>query len=608
MESTKTKKYTMAQGLGFMLQRAMRYRARTIFYCLLIAAAQLLTNLTELYVVPSIISMIERRVSVQILLGAIAAFTLALFALKWLGKYVEILILPSQIEVRTGIIAEISRKGCCLSYPSTLEPTVKRLMEQALSNTDSNAAASENIWSTLTSLLVSLSGFVVYLILLRNMDPLLLLIVLLTATVSFLFHRSTQQWEYLHRKEEGAHERALRYVQEQMFSTKLAKDIRIFGLGSWLQDVSQRAAALYLAFLHRRERRYIAVCAADFLLTVARSGLAYFYLIRMTLRQGLPVSDFLLYFSAVSGFTTWITGIMRDFSTLRHECMEINQIQEYLDYPEVFRFSGGKPIPHTDRWELRLEDVSFRYPGADRDTIHHMNLTVHAGEKLAVVGLNGAGKTTLVKLLCGFFDPDQGRVLLNGQDIREFNRQDYYALLSAVFQDFSVLDSTLAENVSQVPMGADRERVLQCLEKAGLSQAVADMPKGIDTHIGRKVYLDGTELSGGQLQRLMLARALYKDGPILVLDEPTAALDPLAENDIYQKYSAMTQGKTSLFISHRLASTQFCDRILYLEDGRIAEEGTHTDLLAKGGGYAKLFTVQSQYYQEGSEPHVQENL
>ena len=192
-------------------------------------------------------------------------------------------------------------------------------------------------------------------------------------------------------------------------------------------------------------------------------------------------------------------------------------------------------------------------------------------------------------------------MLLNGEDIKDFNRREYYGLFSAVFQEFSILDVTVAENIAQTSTQIDYEKVRDCVEKAGLTKTIAELPDGLDTHVGREVYLDGVLFSGGQTQRLMLARALYKDAPILMLDEPTAALDPIAENDIYLKYNSMTAGKTSVFISHRLASTRFCDRIIFIADGRVAEEGTHESLLAMGGAYAKLFEVQSRYYQEGKE-------
>ena len=331
------------------------------------------------------------------------------------------------------------------------------------------------------------------------------------------------------------------------------------------------------------------------------AGIAYIYLINMALNEGLSVSEFLLYFTAVTTFTSWVMGILQEMSALHKESLDISRLREFLDYPEPFKFENGEEIPAAENYELKLVNVSFRYPGAETDTIHGLNLTVRPGEKLAIVGLNGAGKTTLVKLLCGLIDPTEGAVLLNGKDIRDFNRKSYYDLFSAVFQEFSVLDVTVAEQIAQTTVNIDYDKIADCVEKAGLTSTIEKLPKGLETHIGREVHLDGVLFSGGQTQRLMLARALYKNGPILLLDEPTAALDPIAENDIYMKYSEMTSGKTSLFISHRLASTRFCDRIIFVADGGIKEEGTHESLLALGGEYANLFEVQSRYYQEGKE-------
>ena len=332
---------------------------------------------------------------------------------------------------------------------------------------------------------------------------------------------------------------------------------------------------------------------------MARNGIAYAYLIHMAIYDDLSVPQFILYFTAVSTFTTWVMGILQQATKLHKESLDISQVREFLYYPEPFKFDEGENIPNADTYELELENVSFRYPGTEKDIIHDLNLTVHPGEKLAIVGLNGAGKTTLVKLLCGFYDPTEGRVLLNGQDIRDFNRKQYYELFSAVFQEFSILDTTIAQCVAQSVDNIDTQKVNDCIEKAGLMETVKKFPAGLETHIGREVYLDGVMLSGGQTQRLMLARALYKDGFILVLDEPTAALDPIAENDIYMKYNEMTAGKISVFISHRLASTRFCDRIILLENGQITETGTHDELLAQNGQYAYMFGVQAKYYKEG---------
>lgn len=250
-------------------------------------------------------------------------------------------------------------------------------------------------------------------------------------------------------------------------------------------------------------------------------------------------------------------------------------------------------------YTIELRDVSFGYGGST--VFSHLNLTIHQGEKLAVVGLNGAGKTTLVKLICGFYDPDEGAVLLNGVDIRGYNRRDYYKLIAGVFQDFSVIASSVAVNVAQDAKELDMEKVRDCIEKAGLKKKVESLPRQYETLLDRDVHRGAVELSGGELQRLMLARLLYKDSPIVVLDEPTAALDPIAESDIYQRYNELTRGKSAVFISHRLASTRFCDRILLIEDGGIAEEGTHEELLKNGKRYTQLFELQSRYYQENGQ-------
>ena len=275
-------------------------------------------------------------------------------------------------------------------------------------------------------------------------------------------------------------------------------------------------------------------------------------------------------------------------------------MREFLEYPEPFCFEAGEPLSPNPQgnYALTLEDVSFRYPEAKKDTLSHISLTLRPGEKLAIVGLNGAGKTTLIRLLCGLLDPTSGRVLLNGQDIRRYNRRDYYRLFSAVFQDFSVLAASVAENVAQRIEGVDMARVRRCVELAGIKEKIESLPQGYDTKLGRAVYEDAPELSGGEQQRLMLARALYKDAPIILLDEPTAALDPLAESDMYRRYNDLTRGRSAVYISHRLASTRFCDRILLLRDGGVAEEGTHDQLMARNGEYAALFQVQAQYYQK----------
>ena len=594
-------KYTVPQNVWWMVKIAWRTRKRVLVFCVLTAALEILYNLSQLYIAPEILRRVEEHAGMETLLGTILFFTAALFVTLGLKDYIVQNTMFPRVDVRSVIIGMIGYKCNTTSFPNTLDADFIKLRDKAHTACDNNREATELIWQTITLLLQNAAGLVIYLTILSHLDLTLMAAVVITCVAGFLVARYSDNWMFAHREAEDVYYAKKQYIRGRSESIEMAKDIRIFGLQQWLNELLDNVHDVYLDFRLRAERVRLLSDITEAVMTAARNGIAYVYLIHMTLAEGLSVSEFLLYFTAVTGFTEWVMGILQQAEKLHKQSLDISCVREFLEYPEPFRFEGGKPIPAADSYELRLEHVSFRYPGAEEDTISGLNLTVHPGEKLAVVGLNGAGKSTLIRLLCGLFDPTEGRVLLNGEDIKDFNRREYYGLFSAVFQEFSILDVTVAENIAQTSTQIDYEKVRDCVEKAGLTKTIAELPDGLDTHVGREVYLDGVLFSGGQTQRLMLARALYKDAPILMLDEPTAALDPIAENDIYLKYNSMTAGKTSVFISHRLASTRFCDRIIFIADGRVAEEGTHESLLAMGGAYAKLFEVQSRYYQQGKE-------
>lgn len=603
-KKTPKPKYNLWQNTGFMLRTSRKYAKSVFPLCIVLALLSAGKSVAELLIAPAILNKIELSASLGSVVFTIAAFALVLMLLSGLRSYVDTNALFGRIAVRSqGIYLSISRKYAKTSYPNLLNTDFLALGEKASAACAGNSESSEAIWTTLTDLMTSCIGFIVYLALLTNLNLWLAALVAATTAVSYFASKRINEWGYLHRSEELELTKRIEYANKIATSREFAKDIRMFGLRGWLEDLWGSTMRLYSAFCAKRERKYIWANIIDIVLTFLRNGIAYAFLIGITVKNGLPASQFLLYFAALSGFAQWVVEILDKLSVMHKQSLDISTIREFLDWDEPFDLNGGERIAFepNKQYEIRLDDVSFRYPKADKDTLSHINLTVHPGEKLAIVGLNGAGKTTLVKLVCGFLDPTEGRILLNGEDIRKFNRNDYYALFSAVFQEFSVLDVTVKENVAQCVDGIDETRVWQCIDKAGLTEKIQSLPKGIETHLGRRVFKDGVEFSGGQTQRLMLARALYKNAPILVLDEPTAALDPIAENDIYQKYNDMTHGRTSFFISHRLASTRFCDRIIFVDSGKIAEEGTHDELLKNGGGYAYLFEVQSKYYRSDNQ-------
>jgi ATP-binding cassette subfamily B protein len=560
-------------------------------------------NLINLYISPTILSVVEQRASVTELVLTIVGFVLALMFVSGASSYVNTNTIHGRVSVRFEIITMLNRKAATTSYPNVWNEKFHKLMAKAGEVAISNMGAVEAVWTTLTNLTTNIIGFVFYIILMSSIHPLLIVVILATTFISYFVSNYLNEWGYRHRDEESEYFKQIDYLNRKSRDLTFAKDIRIFGLRSWIDELYAKSMAAYTAFHRKAQGVYIWAKITDIILTFFRNAIAYAYLIGLVIVNEISVSEFLLFFCAVDGFNAWVSGILGGFNTLHKQSLDISTVRECLEYPEPFKFSDGEHIKAeaNRQYEIRLENVSFRYPGADKDTLMNINLTLHPGEKLAVVGLNGAGKTTLIKLICGFLNPTNGRVLLNGKDIRIYNRSDYYTMFSAVFQSFSLLAGTVAANVAQDSVGIDMERVKECIEKAGLRQKIESLKDGYETHLNREVFDDAVLLSGGETQRLMLARALYKDAPFIILDEPTAALDPIAESEMYQKYNEMTSGKTSVYISHRLASTRFCDRVIMIADGDIVEEGTHAELLKLGGKYASLFEVQRKYYKEGED-------
>lgn len=438
----------------------------------------------------------------------------------------------------------------------------------------------------------------VYTVVLFNLSPIAALITGLPSLICFWINRRAFGWQWRNTDKWTGLDRQLGYVSSAAADFGYAKDMRLYGMGSWLE---RKFAAIWgkrLAWYKKFDGRMTLWRFVIELISVLSAISSYGIVIYMVCRGNIGAGDFVLYFSAIEQYSNAVWQLADNLSAYGWYRDNINFYRDYLDIPDKFNHGKGAALP-DGQCEIEFRNVSYTYPNADSPTIKNISFKLHKGERLALVGLNGAGKSTLIKLMCGLYDPTEGQILLNGTDLREFNREEYYSLFSTVFQDFDILPVTVAQNVtlSADPL-FDREGTIAALKKSGLYRKAESLPKGFDTLLAKSVFDDATDFSGGEMQKLALAKALYKDAPLLLLDEPTAALDPISEQEMYLRYADFSKGKASVFISHRLASTRFCDNIILIENGGIAEQGTHSELMKQGGRYAELFEIQSAYYKD----------
>lgn len=378
-----------------------------------------------------------------------------------------------------------------------------------------------------------------------------------------------------------------------------AKDIRLYHMQDGLHERFMRLHGMAKSEKWKCERRSVLAAIVGFLIVLVRDGAAYGFLIGKVAAGELTAASFVLYFSAITSMSGLMGRILWTINRVLDGALEVSDFREGLETDGKLNHGKGIPVPKK-AFSIEFRHVSFRYPKGEKKVLDDVSFTIKAGEKVALVGVNGAGKTTLTRLMCGLLLPDEGEILLDGHTLYEYNRDEMYTLFGLIPQSYSILPCSIAKNIACV--GEDEEidskRLWKSIEQAGLAEKIAALPLGVNTPLGRELSNDGIELSGGETQKLLLARLLYKNPLFLILDEPTAALDPIAEDRVYHQYGEITKETTSVFISHRLASTRFCDRIFLLDGANFAEVGTHEELMAAGGKYRELFDVQSKYYKK----------
>lgn len=430
------------------------------------------------------------------------------------------------------------------------------------------------------------------------LSPVMVLLVGVPSVISYKLNRHKMMWIWNMADNWQNYDRQLEYIHSASSNISYAKDMRIFNLPSFFKQVLDRSFANRLDWYEQQDEWSFRHEVAERIVWGAGFICSYGYVVYKMFMGNIGAGNCVLYFNAITLLSNTIYSLVDSYSGIQWQSDNISYAREYCDLPDKTNRGKGDPLPEND-YEIEFRNVSYTYYKADEPAIKNLSFMLHKGERLALVGLNGAGKTTLIKLMCGLYDPTEGEILLNGKPVNAYNRDEYFTLFSAVFQDINELPVSIAENISgESYQRTDKEKLTRCMKQAGLYEKVMSLPEKEKTHLVRSLYDDAIELSGGQKQKLALAKALYKDAPILLLDEPTAALDPIAEQEMYLNYASFSKGKASVFISHRLASTRFCDRIIMLENGGIAETGTHSQLMKAGGKYAELFELQSSYYND----------
>ena len=533
------------------------------------------------------------------LLNLVILATLIELACTLLNTFANNRLWYRMIYVRMRIITERVAKSLSMNYQMLEQPKILDTHEKAARATGGNNNGVEGLMHSVFDLGIQLLVLITTVLSVAYLDWRLILILAALSLLQFLFFRYTVKkdrknvWDRL-----APTWRKINYMTRATQDFDYAKDIRLFHMKDWLSGkqhdilMEKQERMLY----SRNLWIYNSVFAHG--IYMISQACVYGILIFSVIDKNMSIGNFTLFLGLATTFSETLTQFLNAMGTYKERSMEVDDFRSFMDL-DTSEGSDCIPIPKADKYTFEFQDVSYKYEGADDYALKHLTLTLEAGKKLAVVGLNGAGKTTFIKLLLRLYDVTEGAILLNGIDIRRFQREEYYRLFSPVFQNVEVFAFPMAENVSmQRPADTDKSLSEACLIQAGMQEKLDSLSDGVDTQLLKVIHDDGVDLSGGEKQKLALARALYKNAPVIILDEPTAALDALAEYRLYNSFNELIGNKSAVYISHRLSSTRFCDSIAMFKNGELVEYGTHDALLSAGGAYAEMFEIQAQYYKD----------
>ncbi len=535
-----------------------------------------------------------------LIMGIISIIT---FIVEIIYYYSSQFLSVENTRVRTGDFwCELSLKAIRTDYENVEAKSKREKLNNGFTALDSNWVGIEGMLKNTPLIFINLVGVIIYGVIVGLKMPIIILIMTLMSVVYLLLSLYSESVVESNKKVLNDTYRETNYITNFAKDDKNGKDIRVYQMESWLKKL----------FFNKKKKRikattkiikttYIGAFSNN-IFAIVRDVLAYLFLINMIVNKEIDLATFTFYLGLISGFSLWVNGFIEALGKMLRCNVQVNDYKKALNVKDFFNHGESKVDINKIARPISIEfkNVSYKYTNDGDYVIKDLSFKINPGEKIALVGNNGAGKTTIIKLLTGLYYPLEGEILINGINIYDFNIDDYYKLLSVAFQDSNLLAYTVRQNVTcEEKNDVDYERLKEALEKADLYEKIESLPNKEESFVTQILNDKGVKFSGGEVQKLMLARALYKGAPILILDEPTAALDPLSEAKMYEKYNSMCEGNTSVFISHRLASTKFCNRIFFLENGKIIEEGTHDELLNKGGKYSEMYLIQSKYYLNG---------
>ena len=584
----------MKDNFKYMLSNWLKWDKKSLKFFFLWVPALVLQPLVTAYIPKAMIDAIDNGVTVGDMTVIVALLSLLLTLTIWLDTFMKELVRGGARIVRMRYAVAAFRKTLTTDYVNieSFEGREKQKRAEAFYNARFSSGA--DFVEQCAHFLVCVIGVIASSVLLYKVNYFMILLILLTCVCEFFLLKilKTKQSETTdnYSKLSGKFE----YFYKLSKNAEASKDIKLYGFSDYLV----KTAADFIYQIEHINAKYTkqsaAISGVRALLNLVRELVAYAYLTYLVLKNRLSVSDFIFCFGIITGFSNWIMNLVFSFMEISRCCTDCALYREFVEES----VSEGKPeVDFGEVRSIEFSNVFFTYPASDTETIRNMSFKVNKGENIAIVGENGAGKTTAIKLLCGLYYPSEGDILINGRSSREFSSDSYFDLFSAVFQDYCFMPMTIAENIT-AEQSYDKERLFAAFDKAGITDKIDSLSEKENTLMVKDVYKNAADFSGGEKQKLLLAKAVYKNAPVLILDEPTAALDPISENELYLKYNELTEDKISFFISHRLSSTRFCDRILFIKDGAVAESGTHEELMAKKGAYYRMYQTQSMYYRE----------